>query len=77
MPQALAPTSATEPLPELDVAGVVDVDVDLDIDLSLPEPGFTSANAEGAPLAAAEPGNLMDFDLPKLPDHLGDPKTGA
>jgi len=77
MPQALAPTSATEPLPELDVAGVVDVDVDLDIDLSLPEPGLTSANADGAPHAAVEPGNLMDFDLPKLPDHLGDPKTGA
>jgi hypothetical protein len=77
MPQALAPTSATEPLPQLDVAGVVDVDVDLDIDLSLPEPGLASANADGAPHAAVEPGNLMDFDLPKLPDDLGGPKTGA
>jgi hypothetical protein len=41
------------------------VDVDLDIDLSLPEPGLASANADGAPHAAVEPGNLMDFDLPK------------
>jgi pilus assembly protein FimV len=77
MPQALAPTSAHEPLPELDAAGVVDVDVDLDIDLSLPEPAFPIASADGARHAAVDPGNLIDFDLPKLPDDIGDPKTGA
>jgi hypothetical protein len=56
---------------------VVDVDVDLDIDLSLPESGFPTASAQGASHAAVDPGNLIDFDLPKLPDDIGGPKTGA
>ena len=77
MPQALAPTSATEPLPELDVAGAVDVDIDLDLDLSLPESGFSVPGGSEARQAAADPGNLIDFDLPKLPDDIGGPKTGA
>ena len=77
MPQALAPTAATEPLPDLDVAGTVDVDIDLDIDLSLPEPAMPAASAVGDQSAAVDPGNLIDFDLPKLPDDIPGPKSGG
>lgn len=77
MPQALAPTSATEPLPELGAAGSVDVDIDLDIDLSLPEAGLPAASADGSKPAAVDPGNLIDFDLPKLPDDIPGPKAGV
>lgn len=76
MPQALAPTAVNAALPELDVAGSVDVDIDLDLDLSLPEPSLPEASSLGPQTAAADPGNLIDFDLPKLPDDISGPKAG-
>lgn len=80
LPQALAPTSAHAPLPELDVAGEVDLDIDLDIDLSAPAPGQPpggEAAAQSPAVASVDPGNLIDFDLPSLPGALPGPKAGT
>ena len=77
MPQALAPTSANAPLPELDVAGDVDLDLDLDLDLSEPALTVPVAGASAALADPVDPGNLIDFDLPSLPDDKATPKPGA
>jgi len=75
--QALAPTSAHDPLPELDPAA--EVDLDLDLDLSEPQPILppVDASALSAPLPAVDPGNLIDFDLPSLPGDKAGPKPAT
>lgn len=77
MPQALAPTAVTEALPELDASGSVDVDIDLDIDLSGPDLSAPPVVPQVTAAQAADPGNLIDFDLPELPPIPPSPKAGA
>lgn len=57
--------SANQPLPSL--TGLAEVDIDL-TDITTPEPAPVEPPVELSAASNPDPGNLIDFDLPILPD---------
>jgi hypothetical protein len=76
LPESAPPDSDNVPLPPLAGAAEVDIDLsDLALEFELDPPPTFAAPAQMA--VNPDPGNLIDFDLPKLPDEEGGPKRGA